>query len=257
VRGAIVRAEPEDGWPMVRAGETVRPESSSDAQGFFCVRGLMDGRFSLEVTSQLFVPARLGPLSTDNDAVEVFLDAGLRVGGQVRCNGRPVAGAKITAVKWDGEGAAFALWRASLAQHPRHHEQSADDGTFELRGIPRAGHRLLIEALDCALWVSPPLRGSDGERLDLGTIALPPAAVVEGTAEPHATVSLDGVSDAGLTRSTHADDKGRFAFRNLPAGEYTVIYHSLARPAAGGRIAPPERRISLRAGDHVSISFTP
>src|SRR5690606_8500936 len=65
VAGALVVAEPEDGWPLIRAGEPVRPSARTGADGDFAIAGLPAGRFTLRVSSDAFVSSRFGPFAAD------------------------------------------------------------------------------------------------------------------------------------------------------------------------------------------------
>ncbi len=259
IPGAMVRAEPRDGWPLVRAGETVRPETETNLDGLFSIVGLLEGSFTLLVTSELFVPARFGPLAVDAQPIEILLDRGLSVAATLRHHGQPVAAANVQAMEWDAEGSAFALWKATLASSAGRQTTSRADGAFVLHGLRTRGQRLVIEAADCATWFSEPLTGAEGESLNLGTITLVAGAGVEGTAEPNATVFLDSQSSHRLTRTCHADTKGRFAFRNLPAGDYVLFYHSEDRPRPSATPARAASRypLTLLPGARKTVSLTP
>lgn len=257
--GAHVTAEPEDGWPLTRGGETVRPHAITGPDGDFSIPGLPSGRFVLTVSSEGLVPTRLGPVVAGSEPVEVRLDAGLTVHGTLRLDGRPLAQARVRAIAWDGEAPAFALWRASLTQRAAGLvADPSPSGRFELNGVPVRGHRIVVEGEELAPWFSEPLRGRPGESLDLGTIELAPGCAVEGTAVPHATVCLASTGERGLSRTTRADGMGRFAFRSLPAGAYTLFYHSAGRAPAGAA-APPtpnvELPVTLGRGDRRFVSL--
>jgi len=259
VTGALVVAQPEDGWPLTRAGEAVRPDAVTDARGEFCVVGLPAGRFVLTVTSEWFVPARLAPIAAGTEPIEVRLVAGLSITGRARCNGAPVAGASVRAISWSKETTAFAMWRSRLAAtSPQHETQTDADGSFRLAGVPTQGRRLVIEAADCVLWASQPLTGSKGQSLDLGTIALTAGAVVEGTAAPLATVALQSRGGDSLAYTTTADLSGRFVFRALPAGDYELFYHSAANPrrgAAAASLATEKTVVALQEGERKTVTL--
>lgn len=260
VPGAVVVAEPEDGWPLIRAGRTVRLEGISGQDGLFTIIGLPPGRFAVTVSSQWFVPTRLGPVAAGIEPIEIRLEPGLSVTGVLRQSGRPVVNAKVRAIAWEAESAAFALWRSNLTDAAAHRTVSDETGTFVLSGVEVQGRRLVIDANGCALWFSEPLRGRKGESLDLGSIEMSPGAVIEGTAVAHATVYLQSTDARGLAHTTAADGKGRFVFESLPAGEYELFYHSAGRVAAGASATSPptdsKTAVTLRSGDRKAVSLT-
>ena len=114
------------------------------------------------------------------------------------------------------------------------------------------GQRLIVVAEGCAQWLSPPLSGSEGDRLDLGTIQLVPEAILEGRAPPHARVCLDHTGLAGIAFTTEADGAGRYAFRGLPAGTYELSYHSAAGRKA--TIQPSKTSVTLAVGERRDLS---
>lgn len=260
VSGALVEAEPEDGWPLQRAGESVRPSATTDASGQFRIAGLPAGRFTLRVTSEAFVSSRFGPLAAPASGLDLRLDAGLAVVGSVRLAGSPVAGASITAVDRDVDGSAFAEWRRNLiGERPRTTTSDAK-GRFTLRGLIPQGQRLLIVAADCPPHLSQVLTGRDGEQIEMVGLDLTPGATLRGTAPAWSTVCLDRLGRPGLTRTTTVDAGGQFTFRGLAAGEYELFYHfpERAKPAT----SPAQRQasrvtVSLDAGGSLQVKLPP
>jgi hypothetical protein len=254
---ALVVAEPENGWPLARGGDVVRPDAAADQDGIFHIIGLPPGRDVLTVSSEGFVPTRLGPVEAGADRIEIRLERGLAVQGRVLADGLPVSGARVRAIPWQDESSAFALWRSALGGGHGVPETTTDGaGAFALPGIAVRGRRLVIEAPGCALWTSPPLLGRAGGSLDLGTIALTRGAAIEGTAEPHATVCLQTPDGSGFTHTTTADGKGRFEFSGLPAGDYVLFYHSAARSQRGASAPPSVKKpVTLRQGDRIPVAL--
>lgn len=105
-----------------------------------------------------------------------------------------------------------------------------------------------------------------------GTFAQPPPdggssttaqalGVIDGVARdggmqapiPHAMITLVGT---GLQLHTTADDRGRFAFHDLPAGQYQIV---LQDPGGNPRQPPPARIVQLAAGgtEHVILNKPP
>lgn len=256
---ATVVAEPADGWPLSRAGETLRPDARSDGDGNFCISGLPPGRFTLTASSKWFVPTRIEAIEAGAEPTEIRLDAGLSVSGRVQRNGSPVAGANVRAIPWSSESAAFALWRANLTEdNTTRATVTGADGRFTLAGIAIQGQRLTISADDCTLWFSEPLSGNKGQSLDLGTIAVRPGATIAGSAAAHATVCLQTRGGRALSLTTTADATGRFAFRGLPAGDYELFYHSAGEPRApaAARVpADPKTVVTVHEGERKDISL--
>ncbi|MEZ5963744.1 MAG: carboxypeptidase-like regulatory domain-containing protein [Planctomycetota bacterium] len=259
VAGARVVAEPDDGWPLVRAGETVRPEATTDGNGEFTISGLPAGRFAVTASSQWFVPTRLAPVAAGGDPIEIRLQPGLSLTGRVRLDGRPVANARVRAMSWGSEAPAFALWRAALTADADDRSTTTDpDGSFTLAGVPTDGQRLVVVAEGCTLWFSDPLHGGIGQSLDLGTIALRPGASLDGVASAHATVCLQARSAHALSLTATADSRGRFAFHGLPAGEYELFYHSaegLRTGPASPMLAAERTVVTLDEGERKTIAL--
>jgi hypothetical protein len=265
---ARVLAEPEDGWPLQRAGQSVLPSAFTDAGGRFEIVGLPEGRFRIEAASDGFGPTRSDPVPTGTADLRLVLDAGLTVTGKVTVgDGLEAPGALVQLVEPDHQDTAYARWKRAVAGGPPVQTLTDRLGGFTLAGIRPAAHRLSIEHATSAPWLGQVLDGAPGARIDLGEIRLAPGARVggvaldrEGRPAAGAIVCLDGVSRGGAARTARADGRGRFEFLGLAGGDYELFYHY---PERDGPLASPgmrERtleRIVLEPGTAREVTLAP
>lgn len=69
----------------------------------------------------------------------------------------------------------------------------------------------------------------------------------------HAMITLVGT---GIQQHVNADEHGRFAFHDLPAGQYQII---LQAPGGNPRQGPPTRLVQLAEGgtEHIILDVPP
>ncbi len=266
--GAQVRATPEDGWPLQRAGQSVVPSAFTDAAGRFEIVGLPEGRFHVEAASDGFVATRSPLTPTGTRDLRLDLDAGLSAVGRVQdAAGLPPAGTRVALVGADHTDTAYARWKRAVTDATTVVVTPGVDGAFEVRGIEPDQHRLAIEGAGHAPWLSEVLRGRSGDRLELGSITLTREAILRGTAldadgapAAGATVCLDALSATGAARQVRTDRAGRFEFGELGEGEFELFYHYPERD--GPLASPPNRtrtltRVHVRAESTTTVTLAP
>lgn len=256
IPGAEVRAVPEDGWPLQRAGRSVVPSAFAGPDGRFEIGGLPEGRFHVEAASDGFVATRSDPTPTGTADLRLQLDAGLTaVGIVLDADGRPARTALVRVVAEDHEDTGYARWKRTVIGSAARDATPDATGQFVFRGIAPARHRLAIDCPGHTPWLSPVLAGNQGTRLDLGSITLSPGARVRGVAvaadgspAANATVCLDGLSPHGTSRQVRTDHGGRFEFGELAGGDYELFYHY---PERDGPLASTTTRARTLERVHV------
>ncbi|MBK9129835.1 MAG: carboxypeptidase regulatory-like domain-containing protein [Phycisphaerales bacterium] len=256
IPGAEVRAVPEDGWPLQRAGRSVVPSAFAGPDGRFVIDGLPEGRFHVGAASDGFVATRSHPTPTGTADLRLQLDAGLTaVGIALDAEGRPAHAARVRLVADDHEDTGYARWKRAVTGSATREATPDATGHFELRGIAPGQHRLAIDCPGHAPWLSQVLAGDAGTRLDLGSITLAPGARVHGVAiaadgspAATATVCLDGLSPRGTSRQVRTDQRGRFEFGELAGGDYELFYHY---PERDGPLASSTTRTRTLQRVHV------
>lgn len=268
IPGAEVRAVPEDGWPLQRAGRSVVPSAFAGPDGRFEIGGLPEGRFHVEAASDGFVATRSDPTPTGTADLRLQLDAGLTVVGfALDAEGRPARTALVRVVAEDHEDTGYARWKRAVTGTSVRDAAPDATGHFEFRGIAPARHRLAIDCPGHSPWLSPVLTGDQGARLDLGSIALSPGARVSGVAvaadgspAADATVCLDGLSPRGTSRQVRTDHRGRFEFGELASGDYELFYHYPERDgplASSTTRARTVERVHVDRGASETVTLAP
>lgn len=137
-------------------------------------------------------------------------------------------------------------------------EWTTTDGRFSLHGLRLdLPHRLVVDAEGHGRVVREIEPLGSGEFHDLGDIVLPPARTItgfvfdaDGSSAARHVVALEGPDppprsptprppDYGRMQTTHADDRGRFAFPDLSPGRYLLRATSTGGAAAEVEVVVP------------------
>ncbi|HVG94434.1 MAG TPA: carboxypeptidase regulatory-like domain-containing protein [Planctomycetota bacterium] len=242
----------EEGKPLAGATAEVHREgtkeparATSDAKGFYAVRGLPPGKATVVVRAKGRMAAHREVLvpSTGLAVADAKLLPGVRFAGKVvDLKGVGVAGVRIVAFGSSGEGGLAGMFAMSRGDATR----SGPDGAYELDGIapghaytlrfihPRyvtvdlpgldatagGGHDGLEALLEDAAWVTGTVVGSDGKPIA--------GASVSAGEDPFTFGSEDGwirvfmrLMDEDATPPT--DAKGRFTVGSLPEGPAKIV----------------------------------
>lgn len=266
-RGRLeVRVEPAPPEPIrvrVRARERVwtgrggyRPISASGVATFDVAPGTYDVEALFPSTSPLspLRPVEAVVRAGERTSVVVPVRAydGVLAGRVVDTRGRPVAEADVE-VRSAGSGAPK---RAS----------TAEDGTFEIRGLPDLALELRAEHRAVSTGSDEPLLRLDGPALDV-ELRIPSLYRIEGTVRrpPRDTAPLDDRvyfwneavygrwwDDAKLVLDASDPTRGTFSHPNLLAGTYLVRYGVIDDPSATTTVTiaedgPDVTRVALTA----------
>ncbi|AWV88771.1 carboxypeptidase regulatory-like domain-containing protein [Bradymonas sediminis] len=223
---------------QVEAGDAGRVKTAED--GSFRFDDLKPGTYKIGATADGFVAG--GPPGLRS--VEVTLAAGSdaasirdlrlilqRVGtirGRVVASGRPVPNATVGIYYQSAQGLADPIEPYVVDAAAT----SDTNGNFELRDLAPGRLQLLIEAEDYALAESRHLFVEPGENLGPVVIDLAPSATLigevvdtQGEAIGAEIVLRSESARPGqqrISRRSQADKTGRFFFRNIPAGVYSL-----------------------------------
>ncbi|MHC4956208.1 MAG: sigma-70 family RNA polymerase sigma factor [Planctomycetota bacterium] len=247
--GRVVDAETGAPVPDARVGMgwVFDPETRTDADGRFRINGFMGGNVyhAIHVLAdgymRVHVPVRR-PAAAKELLVRLGLGATL-VGRVVDFENKPLAGARVAAI---GEGAGIADG-LSLG-----HATTDREGRFRIAGLDkRLPHTLSVTATGHARATRAiAFAPEDGATTDLEDIRLAQPRTVEGVLldrsakpVPRHKVTVrgprggaqggggPGLYARGNEEERRTDDRGRFRFPDLPAGQYLV---SARRPGGTG-----------------------
>lgn len=270
--GVQIRARPERGAPLVRAGRIAHPSAESGADGSFGIAGLPPGRFRLTFTSDrhLTLVSEALEASPDPDRSRSFamLAAPLVELTVLDASGQPLPRAEIEMLPPDHDGTALAelLDRASGALH-RAHASSGGDGRARVALRERSG-RVLVRADGHAPSLGEPfVIDPAASPLQLGSVRLARGATLvgvcldqDGRPVPGALVEADPVGGE-LPRwfaRVHADTAGRFRLGPLAAGDWELAFTAAgsahAREAAR-RFASTRERLILTEGQRLELEL--
>jgi protocatechuate 3,4-dioxygenase beta subunit len=202
------------------------------SDGSFHAPPLEPGQYSIAVSASGYRSAETlhrtvvpGAPST----VEVMLDpAGSCTGSVFSREGKPVAGAVVTAMK-DPPGDKSDDWMAELGSERsrRLRAVSRDDGGFAVDGLAPGTYRLRVEHEQYQPVEEPIVVPRDGMRFVLEEgVKLSGSAVEEdGSGVVGATVALERQrgSQPEVVKSTFSDAEGKFSLRGVPKGDFTLV----------------------------------
>ena len=231
-----------DGVPLTSGGVYARHEQQSWIQatatvgsnGTYTLSGLSPGAYTLEVGSEGLATTVPDPVEVDEDGsvegVDVALGPQGVVKGIVTGLGAPLYDAAVRAYP-DGDGADA-------------NADTAVDGSFALGTLATGSYRIHVNPDDdrvlagylCGAGVCSSSTAADrfdvveGETLDLGTVALPTAAVIEGHVwERESGRPLDRIYVTALpedpelpSKLATSEDDGSFRLAPLVPGSYTI-----------------------------------
>jgi hypothetical protein len=247
VSTATAGRRPEGAWVQVVGGAAAltAPEARADATGAFALEGLEPGQVQLLVRwgDQVGLSAPVAAVAGERVEADVALTPGRTVSGRVvDVAGKPVAGAVV---------------RLSAAEPlvPLDEVARTDAaGAFRFEGLLEGGYG--VEALGAGgARAARPLvvAGSAPGRVEL---ALEPGGTLEGTVTAAggapaagARVRLDVVAgpDTGApARLALADERGRFRFEGVPAGQVTLAaVHALGAARSAAQPVGPGQQASV------------
>lgn len=266
--GVQIRARPERGAPLVRAGRIAHPTAVSGADGSFGIEGLPPGRFRLTFTSDrhLTLVSEALEASPEPDRSRSFamVAAPLVELTVLDASGQPLPRAEIEMLPQDHDGTALAelLDRASGAAH-RAHATSGGDGRARVAVRERSGRVLVRAPLHAPSLGEPFSIDPSASPLQLGSVRLTRGATLVGVCLDQdgqpvrgALVEADPVGGE-LPRwfaRVHADAAGRFQLGPLAAGDWELAF-SAAGPThareAARRFASTRTRVTLTDGQRL------
>lgn len=249
----------------------VAAESVSGTDGAYLLRGLESTEYTVRVAARGFSPADVEDIPVPQSSMDLVLDRGAAVRGQVRDSaGAPVAGAVVRAYI-DAETLDVFAQILARARPPVDEVQTDGNGDFELDTRCDGNYSLAVEAVGFA--AAERLRqdvrpeGSAGIVFTLqpaqtiaGVVRGPDGGPVRGAKVRAARTLQSGKpywreqvcirfdDDSLLT-----DGEGRFAFEALEAGSYQLLcwhpgYQSLRVPGIRAGAAPNLLQLELKRG---------
>ena len=231
------------------ARQRIDSVEGSTAFGRLLLRGRWEGR---EISLAGLVPGASLRL-TERD---LFASASFFAGSRLRIEAQAAERRPETGVRdrWRQLSAALALWRGGTVEVFAASSSSGLGSTFRVRldQEVRPGFSLFVEAGDVVTF-QPATGAPDRTRLRLMVrrtweVATPPAGTaVEGVVATSGALSPAGLPVALGPYRTVTGDDGRFAFPNVPPGEYELALREQAMPA--GAVAGPPTRVSVRRGE--------
>jgi hypothetical protein len=262
LRGRVVEAEtrlPIAGAEISDSWTFHRHSVATGADGRFEVRGLQLGAdwAELHVRAPGFGRRSFRPrdLATGTELELELLPGVTARGVLLAADGAPAAGAYVALI---GERKLGMDWCGATAD---------EHGAFVVKDLSAEAPHFVFARRDGSGALYAAAEGLlAGGVLELGTLRLPPAASLTGTAfagagAPHAAVDLHGpdlrasplaLDPAGtpglyvLRRRERADDLGRFHFADLCAGEYELRIRSAGAPDV-------VRSVSLQPGQDLIL----
>jgi hypothetical protein len=248
LRGAADLTLTADRSEIGRARERIDSVEGSTARG----RLLLRGRWQTRETTFTGLPAGATLRFAERDlfASASYAGSRLRIEAQV-AQRRPEQGALD---QWRQLSAALALWRGGTIQVFATSATSGFGNTFRVRldQEVRPGFSLFVEAGDVVTF-QPTTGEPDRTRFRVMVrrtwdVATPPSGTaVEGVVATSGALSPAGLPVALGPYRTVTGGDGRFAFPNIPPGEYDLALREQALPA--GAVAGPPARVSVRRGE--------
>ena len=275
VKAALIRQA--DGRPPTQVQVRITNNGTEslrtmEVKGDLVVTGLRPGSIRLRIAADGAQPFDSGTLRVAAGVIAdlgvVVLQSGVMVRGiVVDEHGAPVAGARVRALRTDGDAPALAHvlgnWREVV---------SADDGSFHLGGLTPGVQLLVIEAQRFARHVLSNLSAEAGSgEIDLGTIELRKGTRVELVCRPaarcgtEARLMLAGSDFPFLAIRTPLEE-GRGTFHAVPPGEMMLRLsrreHIVHEESVGVERDNDPQRIeialpSTRVRGHVTIGGDP
>ena len=261
VPGARVAVSHARGWPLEKDGILLRPWATTGADGRFRIAGLPEGRFSVEVTSEGFLPGHAGPFPPDGPPVTVALEMGVFLTGRVLDGAAPVAAARLEITPEQGATPVDRLLDRVIHDHRRPTARSDRDGRFRLGPLGPGRFRVLVQGgPQHAPMVTDPIEITGSDAMDLGALRLLAGAritgqVRDGQGNPLAGVVVEAHPLApGLPPiATRSGQDGRFSLGPLPPGTLEVFYSSSA--GESGPTLQSRTRIQVEAGERRTVDL--
>lgn len=226
-----------------------RPGSPSNA------RTDADGRYALRVARgeagfRDFLRAVASGFAEQQHAVEALSDDPIRLDFHLG-RGRSAKGRVLGPDDWPAAGAIVIAtgWGTEEGEHltERRRVRTAADGTFELTGLADFAHHVLFlrkEGGGTKIYEFP-LDEASRSPIDFGDLRLPDPATIQGQVvdehgqgiadvvvflrganadyERFADPERSSAPRVSASRSSRTDDRGRFGFTDLAAGNYTLV----------------------------------
>ncbi|MFY2558817.1 carboxypeptidase regulatory-like domain-containing protein [Corallococcus terminator] len=231
---------------LARRGEApIHAEAVSGDDGAFVLEGLPEGPQTLLALSEKGTALRPAVPSGSQD-VELILEQPWFLTGRVLGEGKPLAGASVTAVSM---------------HHTRFFDTSTDDqGRFRVGPLPRQSYQVLATKEGWLASLEPDRYGDDPREVTLyRPLVLHGRVLSDGAPVPGVEVraSRAGMNEGAPVPRTKTDAEGRFAL-DLSTGKYALTVEH------GGRYAfarveldskpPPE--VVLKLGEALLVEGT-
>ncbi len=205
---------------------------------------------------------KFNAISSGQQVHPVTVNAGATVRGRLIQDGKPVSGAELGII-----GSPHGGWGAGLKMMGNAYDEirigTRPDGRFEIDNVPIPGTRNVYSKME-----SVGQRGATGtvrctttrddEIVELGDLELKPAFQVRGRVllsdnKPipdgmRVTISAE---DAWDTQTALLSSDGRFEFKGIAAGKYSVL------ASVRGYSAPPIRLVTETEKDGRVVTYTP
>jgi protocatechuate 3,4-dioxygenase beta subunit len=243
-------------------GATDREDECHNNDGRFSLGDILPGKYRLCVSASRYAPGITGPLTVEKGTtlrdIVVALGPGGTIAGRVIDPNGPVTKATVTIRTEKDPDAEMILALDSVSDC-----RSEARGEFQLDNLP--GGRFILKAThpDHPEAVSDTLILSEGGRLSDIVIVLPAGGTIAGTAfdaqgrplESERVLCSVGRDWSGMRRD-RTDSEGRFEFKGLAEGTYSVRLMSGGGGMFGGsRPGPDSLEVPIAEGEIKEVTL--
>ncbi len=244
VRGTVLSAadfSPLAGWSVTLSQAGLSLQGTTGVDGAFSFPGVPVGSFLLAASGDRGYAQGAGRITREGEVTEIPLLA--------RLVQRPEGDVQGWVFRADGTPAPDAQVRLGLTGRAA---TTGSDGSFRFAGVPLGRYAVLAGSqISADLGSSQVELAFAGETAftwitlaGVGTVAGTARWAADGSPAGRVQVVLEKAPEAGCGSdrcTTYADDQGRFQFRNVPSGTFTVTARdpvSLLAGATGGTLTP-------------------